>query len=384
VIAEDDLEEYEKRVQSATEALDEFASQILDELDIENGGVRWWKDHCDWKRIALISEYLIASTRGAAAALTAASLAADTYRRNAIAESEALARALATVRASNNRASIHDFAAAIPRDSAARRRVRTISSSAEHCLFHLGQVLDRLAAVIIIAGGFGVVNVFRADWKSVTSLGDDLKDGSGARPKAATSLIITRERVQAPGSPGREVQLKLFETVFSAADHGATEWLEWTRETRNGMTHRPPIKELNMITADGVVRLLFRHPKWTEVQALAFGDRPRDRSMTGTVLLKPSADVLDGLCSSMTSYASAIMNGVVECWNARKADPTLIIQNASQWQSPEPADPPSNFPGYGEDIQFVDQADTVVTHPSEARLWQAARVFDGRRHEWRQ
>jgi hypothetical protein len=28
--------------------------------------------------------------------------------------------------------------------------------------------------------------------------------------------------------------------------------------------------------------------------------------------------------------------------------------------------------------------DAVVTHPKEARRWQAARVFDERNHEWRE
>jgi hypothetical protein len=37
----------------------------------------------------------------------------------------------------------------------ARRRSLTITESAEACLFHLGQTLDRLAAAVIIMGGFG-------------------------------------------------------------------------------------------------------------------------------------------------------------------------------------------------------------------------------------
>lgn len=388
----DDLEDYERRVETATTAVDEFAQQLFRDLDIDSGGgFRWWKGHSDWKRLALISDYLIASVQGASVALMAASLAADVAHTNAVAESDALQEAFAVVRSRNN-ASIHEFAAAMPRDRAARRRGRTVTSSIEHCLFHLGQVLDRLAAVIIIVGGFGVEDVFRADWKWVADLADDLIGEAGAkkrrrrgmqRRRASSSLIDTVEPVEPVGSDGRKVQMQLLSPVLKASEHGPLDWLEWMRETRNGLTHRPPIRELSSLTGDGSIRVLFRHPKWSEIQALAFGPQPGEEPMAGVLLLKPIADVLDGLCTSMNSYASAIMQAVQECWNARKAQSGVIIQHAAQWQSPEPAEPPSKFPGYGDDIRLADGS-IVVTHPNEARRWQAARVLDATRHEWRE
>lgn len=271
-------------------------------------------------------------------------------------------------------------------EGAARRRGQTITFSAEHCLFHLGQVLDRLAAVIIIVGGFGREDVFRAGWPWVTGLADALKPTAKAKAKKgkrkAGSAVITTELVQPPGSDGREAQRKLFDAVLAEADHGPQEWLEWTRETRNAMTHRPPIRVLNSINSDGAGRLLFRHPKWSEVQAFAFADRPADEQMSGVLLLKSIADVLDGLCDSMNSYVSAIMHAVSECWNTRKAKPVLIIQPAAQWQSPKPAEPPSKFPGYGADVAPAEGS-VVITHTNEGRRWQAARVLDEVRHGWR-
>jgi hypothetical protein len=383
--AGDDLEDYEKRVQLATAALDGFATQLHEELDIKEGGFRWWKDHLDWKRRVLISDYLIASVQGVSASLMAASLAADDYRLNAIADGRAIQEALEGVRTSKKKPSIDDVAAAIPRDSAARRRGQTITFSAEHCLFHLGQVLDRLAAVIIIVGGFGRDDVFRASWTWVTVLADDLKPTAKAKKgkRKAVSAVITTELVQPPGSDGRKAQTKLFDAVLAADDHGPQEWLKWTRETRNGMTHRPPIRELNSTNSDGSDRLLFRHPKWTEVQALAFAERPAEEQMAGVLLLKSTADVLDGLCDSMNSYVSAIMQAVSECWNTRKAKPMLIIQPAAQWQSPKPAEPPSKFPGYGADVAPAEGS-VVLTHTNEGRRWEAARVFDSVRHKWRE
>ena len=383
--AGDDLEDYEKRVQLATAALNGFATQLYEELDNKDGGFWWWKDHLDWKRRVLISDYLIASVQGVSASLMAACLAADDHRLNSIADGRAIQEALDGVRTSKKQPSIHDFAAAIPRDSAARRRGQTITFSAEHCLFHLGQVLDRLAAVIIIVGGFGRDDVFRASWTWVTALADDLRPTAKTKKgrRKAVSAVITTELVQPLGSDGREAQTKLFDAVLAAADHGPQEWLEWTRETRNAMTHRPPIRVLNSINSDGSGRLLFRHPKWTEVQALAFAERPADEQMSGVLLLKSIADVLDGLCDSMNSYVSAIMQAVSECWNTRKAKPMLIIQPAAQWQFPKPAEPPSKFPGYGADVP-PDEGSVVLTHTNEGKRWQAARVFDEVRHEWRE
>ncbi len=156
------------------------------------------------------------------------------------------------------------------------------------------------------------------------------------------------------------------------------------RETRNAMTHRPPVKAINMITDDGTAHLLFRHPKWSEVQAFAFAKHPKDEPMAGVLLTQSIVEILDGLCGSMNSYVSAIMSAVLECWNTRKVKPTLIIQNACQWQSPEPAEPPSKFPGYGDASPLADKTNAVVTHPREGRRWQAARIFDNQRHKWRE
>ncbi len=97
-----DLADYEKRVQPAAAALDGFIAQLHDELDNKDGGFWWWKDHLDWKRRVLISDYLIASAQGVSASLIAASLAADDYRLNATADGRALQEALENVRTSKN------------------------------------------------------------------------------------------------------------------------------------------------------------------------------------------------------------------------------------------------------------------------------------------
>jgi hypothetical protein len=205
-----ELEDYEKRVQSATDALDTFAGQLFEELDVVNGGgFRWWKGYCDWRRLALLADYLIASIQGASSALMAASLAADEVRTGAAADSDAMQQAMERMRSSTAKPSHHDFAAALPRDAVARRRTRTIAFSIEHCLFHLGQALDRLAAAIILVGGFGIEDVFLAQWTWIIGLSKDLSGQSAptkAQRKAKKSPIITIERVQETGTAGRDAQ----------------------------------------------------------------------------------------------------------------------------------------------------------------------------------
>jgi hypothetical protein len=387
---DDAAEDYEKRVQTATVAADAFAIQLYQELDTQNGGFWWWKDHLDWKRRVLISDYLIASVQGVSASLMAACLAADEYRLNAVADGSALQEAFEGVRTSTAKPSIHDFAAAVPRDRAARRRGRMIAYSAEHCLFHLGQVLDRLAAVIVIVGGFGKEDVLGASWNWINDLAAELgraEPESARKTKKARrkplSGLITTELVQPPESEGREAQTNLVDVALAAADHGSQDWLRWTRDTRNAMAHRPPIRELNSVTSEGVARLLYRHPKWTDIQALAFAEPPADEPMAGVFLLKSTADVLDGLCDSMNSFVTAIMQAVSECWNARRTTPMLILQPATQWQSPKPLSPPSKFSGDGRDAVPVEGS-VVLTHTNEGRRWQSARVFDSVKYQWRE
>jgi hypothetical protein len=76
-----DAEDYEKRVAGATVPLDAFYVQLVGELDDQDGGITWWKGHCDWKTLTLVSDYLIQSVLGVSDALLAASFAAKTHRQ---------------------------------------------------------------------------------------------------------------------------------------------------------------------------------------------------------------------------------------------------------------------------------------------------------------
>ncbi|MGV0675841.1 hypothetical protein ABQE62_06550 [Mycolicibacterium fortuitum] len=352
-----DAEDYEKRVAVGTGSLDAFANQLVSELDIQDGGFPSWAGHCDWKTLALLADYLIQSVNGSAEALLSASLAARTHRQMTFAEGEAHRQALREGR------QLH------PLDAQGRRRALTITQSAETCFFHLGQTLDRLAAAVVIVGGFEVNDVVKIDWGQVEELAE-------AAAKASTA-----QRLQPIGSTGRAAQDALLAPVLDWQPFGPTEWLPWTRDTRNGMTHRAGAKKM-MISATGnqLARVFYRQPRWSELQSLVFGARPPKKPFFDAFIMSASQDVLDGLCESMAKFVEAVTKAMVACWNARAADPAMIVQHGRQWRVIEPTEAMSNFPGYGNPVVPVGTA--MMINPLSGRRWQAARVMDERRQDW--
>jgi hypothetical protein len=106
-----------------------------------------------WKTLTLLADYLIQSVQGTKESLSSASLTADIHRQTTFDDEVALKAAMRPIVESGT-SDPDEIAAAIPRDAEARRRALTITESAESCIFHLWQTLDRLAAAVIIVGGF--------------------------------------------------------------------------------------------------------------------------------------------------------------------------------------------------------------------------------------
>ncbi|WP_157900898.1 hypothetical protein [Mycobacterium terramassiliense] len=167
---------------------------------------------------------------------------------------------------------------------------------------------------------------------------------------------------------------------------GPTGWLDWLRNTRNAMTHRSPATKLIAFTGDlkssiSLARLLYRQPRWSELQSLIFGGTPNTRPFFGAFILRPSEDILDGLTESLSELVGTLTDAMTTCWKARKMNPALIIQHRSQWRTVQPIEPISPFDGYGADISpFLQKADMMASR--DGTRWQAARVFDDRRADW--
>jgi hypothetical protein len=352
-----DAEDYERRVSVATDPLDAFRSQLVGELDEQNGSFPWWAGHCDWKTLALLSDYLIHSIRGVDEALLAASLSAKTHREMAFSDGEAHKQAWREGRIP------------FPLNAQGRRRALMITHSAESCFFHLGQALDRLAAAVLIVGGFEEKDVVKADWGDIEEIAEDFARGS------------TKQRLQPLASRGRAAQDALVAPVQNWAPFGPTDWLPWMRDTRHGMTHRAGAKKMMVATTDNqLARLFYRQPRWSELQSLVFGAQPPKSPFWDAFIGSASQDVLDGLCESVAKLIEAVTKAMVVCWNARAAEPQMIIQHGKQWPIVEPTGPIWNFPGYGTPVTPAGRE--LKLHPSEARRWQAARVLDDRRNDW--
>ena len=77
----------------------------------------------------------------------------------------------------------------------------------------------------------------------------------------------------------------------------------------------------------------------------------------------------------------ALADEMKTCWDARKKNPSQIIQHGSQWPVVRPT-LTSTFDGYGEDLSHSVQTNTIASNELEGLRWSAARVTDDRRREW--
>jgi hypothetical protein len=68
------------------------------------------------------------------------------------------------------------------------------------------------------------------------------------------------------------------------------------------------------------------------------------------------------------------------CWDARRSNPAMIIQQGRQWPKVQPMNGMLNFPGYGKALDIP--GDTIVTNDADGLRWTAARLTDDRREDW--
>ena len=133
-----------------------------------------------------------------------------------------------------------------------------------------------------------------------------------------------------------------------------------------------PARKLNLITDDGVSRLFYRQPKWSELQSMVYGAPPGQNPYFSALIMRPSEDILDGLCESTVALTAALADAMATCWAARRADPQLIVEHGRQWRKVDPDEPMSGFPGYAR-----------ISPRRSRRTWSlttTSKAFDFRRH----
>jgi hypothetical protein len=241
------------------------------------------------------------------------------------------------------------------------------------CFFHLMQTLDRVAAAVIIVGGFQVDDVTDVYWTTLESLTQELASEK-------TKGGLAKGRVEPVGSAGRDAQKALVVPVVDSAKFGEHDWLPWMRHTRNAMTHRSPAKKLNVLADNQLVWPFYKQPKWSELQSLVFGIGIQGEHLLDAYILKTSVEVVEGLCVSTTKLVAALTETMKVCWDARRSNPAMIIQQGRQWPKVQPMNGMLNFPGYGKALDIP--GDTIVTNDADGLRWTAARLTDDRREDW--
>lgn len=341
----------------------------MSELDLENGAFPWWSGHSDWKTLTLLADYLLQSLQGAEDALLSASLSAQIHRQSMYAEEHSL-RTVWRAAAQSKRQNAQSLMAVLPQDAQARRRRMTITSSAENCFFHLGQSLDRLAAAAMIVGGFEIPGeITGIYWSTLEQYAEMLKAGN------QRSTVL-----QPVETAGRAIQEALVKPVHEWQQFGPTDWFPWMRATRNAMSHRAVGTKLNVTAGTRLTRLFYRAPKWSELQSLVFGGRPPKKPFFDAFIPVGSQEILEGLCDSTTKMIEAVVQEMVTCWDARRANPEAIVQHGAQWPTVEPSQSAPAFPGYGPPLSISGKQ--LVLHPLDARRWEAARASDDRVADW--
>jgi hypothetical protein len=354
-------EDTQAEVDAAQGEATRLYEEMLDDLDTEFYGFGWWQGYMDQRRIALISEYLIASVIGVRDAISDAAFCFKEWTEQKYADDTWVRQ---TLKALGSGASDQDVLRALHRRGNNKKRETRIKLASEHVFYHLAQSLDRLAAVVI---GVTALNtsILRADWSQVGSVAKFRKAQSdskrqGQPPEGAT--------LQA------DVRVKLLEIVEQA---GPTDWLNWVDGMRNTHSHRAP--KISMILTHRqskkelprLITLLERQPRWALTEELVGG---KGESLEDVWLMRDPRGIHAGCVRSIALVMKEALTLLIDVWQRRKADPTLLLQPAGQW-SKVLEEPLLAFDGYGEPIP-TPAAGTIRVSPDTGRRMQASGIFD--------
>jgi len=367
------MNDYIKRVEPATRALHSLSSQIESDLDEVAGGISWWNGQVGWQTSAQLGEYLLSSCTGAADSLRRASIAVEKHRETEHSLNHARA---SRARLLYGRPSTRDdkVGALSATSDAEREREELLNIWSDQVLVSLAQVLDRLAAAVLIVSGVRE-NVVVTDWGKLMGLAE-------REPRSGPSQGLSQGVFADPGSTGREAQHRLLGVAAAWSDHGPKDWLDWLLKSRNTAVHRAPRWNLNVMIMDkqriaGTIKPLHAQPDWVDTEAIVAASQGGLEAM----FLKQSAQsIFDGLLGSVVSYVEAVADEASSLWAARRSNPELIVQNGASWR-PKSKAAVLEFPGYGEAAPTVFKETVLGT--SLARRLRAAKLMDDQVKEWR-
>jgi len=193
-------------------------------------------------------------------------------------------------------------------------------------------------------------------------------------------------RVEDTGTAGSKFQLDFrgfFETVKN--DTGPEDWLVWVDQYRNMFVHRGRryISEEFLTRENLLVDLsgrwiprvrsvlhLAKHPDKSDAEAMIKKD----------TLVNEDADItLRGIFGSCRELDELVCERLLSIWKARRSNPALINQPASQWDADFK---PCKFVGYHPEAGRLD-FDWNLVHPVLHRRMQSAALEGTTRTLWR-
>jgi len=327
------------------------------------------RDQLDWQRACLIGDYFMSAISGVQSSLNAAALATKRYRERQCSDNQWISNQWAQA-GKQRGVTPDDFVRAARRDHKAAEREVEMLASAEHCLLHLVQALDRLAVCVAVTSALRV-EVLELDWSALAKF---------ARTRAGKGHELLR---QSPA--GEAEQLAILRMILDEpAVHGPIDWLAWLLRARNTVIHRPPKTWLALMTSDrgrptGLTRPFHRQPGWPEMEAWL---NSRHEGEFEIILNDEPASTLDGLTGSVCGLVTVLAERCSSLVSKRRADPKLLVQPGYQW--PEYFDKPLlDFPGYGNPPKVRLNGIEVHVSPDTGRRMRAFRLLDAQAYEWK-
>jgi hypothetical protein len=307
-----------RRLDLSTAAAVELQQLMLEDLDVELGGIRWWHESMSKARSILIGDYMVAVTDGIPANVLEAALH---VRELGLAEERLAERFRVHARAGGPPGTIPT-----PESPADELPLILIPMHIAGAFRAMATALDCLAAVVVSVVGLRFA-LIRASWGPVMKDLQRLADSSETEPAG-----MSRQ-----GEFARQFLRVLDES-------GPSGWLQWTLDLRNMVVHRARILTAHHVrvrgsgsglqfprdVAIGLIETplaLPARPDLSEVDAIRLlGDLSQllmtePGAVTTRSALKSTQHLVDGTCLLLATL-----------WKERRADPKLIEQPATiQW-----------------------------------------------------
>lgn len=343
---------------AATRATDSFSRSLLSDLDVNHGGFRSWQGHIDQPRIILISDYLISTARQIQASIISCKLHKENFDQKWFSHCHDL-----KARISGRETSLRGEALAMSEREL--ERLYQINQHIKGFFVDAGTILDSLGAVFV--GVLAIkMSITEAAWSNVT--------------KSRNWLGQKSKYLEDPRTSGRQLQEQVIRELAATTPQSPVDWLEWTLDLRNALTHRGLRLSPMQVYEDKrewpkFAYFLPLNPKFTDVEAFARGKNPED-----AYLSEHAGDTISAILGNLAELVVCYMHKFTEVWEMRMRDNTALIQPGKQWPELE-LTPALRFQGSGKSIGIA--AGHIRINSDDHLRWQAAKLQDADNDVWR-